>query len=116
MGLLALAVVSSTEASTLVYCSEGSPDGFNSPSANGGSNSSKWCYPPFDELINQARKESDQQKRSAIYQQAQVIMQQQMPALMIAHSTIFEPIRKEVKGYEVDPFGKHIFKQVVLEK
>ena len=26
-----------------------------------------------------------------------------------------EPVRKEVKGYEIDPFGKHIFKQVSLD-
>ena len=82
----------------------------------GGSNSAKWCYKPFDQLILQAREENDHAKRVAMYQQAQVMMHDQMPALMIAHSTIFEPVRKEVKGYEIDPFGKHIFKQVSLER
>lgn len=99
----------------------GDPDNFFGPlftcvSANGGSNSAKWCYPPFDKLISQAREENDHAKRVAMYEQAQVMMHDQMPALMIAHSTIFEPVRKEVKGYEIDPFGKHIFKQVSLEK
>ncbi|MCS3407723.1 ABC transporter substrate-binding protein [Serratia sp. AKBS12] len=99
----------------------GDPDNFFGPlftcvSANGGSNSAKWCYPPFDRLILQARKETDHAKRVEMYQQAQVMMHQQMPALMIAHSTIFEPVRNEVKGYEIDPFGKHIFKQVSLEE
>jgi hypothetical protein len=37
------------------------------------------------------------------------MMHDQMPAVMIAHSTIFEPVRKDVSGYEIDPFGKHIF-------
>jgi dipeptide transport system substrate-binding protein len=36
--------------------------------------------------------------------------------VMIAHSTIFEPVRNNVKGYEVDPFGKHIFYQVDINK
>ncbi|MFJ7501060.1 ABC transporter substrate-binding protein [Serratia grimesii] len=99
----------------------GDPDNFFGPlftcvSANGGSNSAKWCYPPFDKLILQAREENDHTKRVAMYEQAQVMMHEQMPAMMIAHSTIFEPVRKEVKGYEIDPFGKHIFKQVSLEK
>lgn len=95
----------------------GDPDNFFGPlysctSANGGSNSSKWCYQPFDKLILEARAESNHQKRVDLYKKAQQMMHDQMPAVMIAHSTIFEPVRKEVTGYEIDPFGKHIFYQV----
>lgn len=98
----------------------GDPDNFFSPlfsctSANGGSNSAKWCYPPFDTLLQQARTTTDHEKRVEMYREAQVIMHQQMPAVMIAHSTIFEPVRKEVSGYEIDPFGKHIFYQVSVK-
>ncbi|XTZ40371.1 ABC transporter substrate-binding protein [Salmonella enterica] len=99
----------------------GDPDNFFGPlftctSANGGSNSAKWCYPPFDKLISEAKTTTDQTKRVALYKQAQQMMHDQMPAVMIAHSTIFEPVRKEVQGYEIDPFGKHIFWQVDLKK
>lgn len=95
----------------------GDPDNFFGPlfsctSANGGSNSAKWCYAPFDQLITKARAEQDHDKRVVMYREAQQIMHDQAPAVMIAHSTIFEPVRKEVTGYEVDPFGKHIFYQV----
>ena len=95
----------------------GDPDNFFGPlftctSANGGSNSAKWCYKPFDNLIAEAKSITDHDKRVALYQEAQQMMHDQMPAVMIAHSTIFEPVRKEVKGYEIDPFGKHIFWQV----
>lgn len=98
----------------------GDPDNFFGPlfsctAANGGSNSSKWCYKPFDTLIQEARITADHDKRVALYQQAQVIMHEQAPAVMIAHSTIFEPVRKEVTGYEIDPFGKHIFYQVDIK-
>ncbi len=98
----------------------GDPDNFFGPlfsctSANGGSNSSKWCYKPFDTLINEARAEQDHTKRIQLYRQAQQIMHDQAPAVMIAHSTIFEPVRKEVTGYEIDPFGKHIFYQVDIK-
>ena len=51
-----------------------------------------------------------------MYQQAQVMMHEQVPALMIAHSTIFEPVRKEVVNYQIDPFGKHIFRYVSLKE
>lgn len=99
----------------------GDPDNFFGPlysctSAQGGSNSSKWCYPPFEKLITEARAEPDQSKRTALYLQAQQIMHDQMPAVMIAHSTIFEPVRKSVSGYQVDPFGKHIFYQVDIKQ
>ncbi|QIZ51552.1 ABC transporter substrate-binding protein [Dickeya zeae] len=99
----------------------GDPDNFfgplfTCPSANGGSNSSKWCYPPFDKLITDARAEQDHQKRVALYRQAQFMMHEQAPAVMIAHSTIFEPVRNTVSGYEIDPFGKHIFYQVDIRQ
>lgn len=95
----------------------GDPDNFFGPlftctAADGGSNSSKWCYKPFDKLILEARAEGDRDKRVALYKEAQQMMHDQMPAVMIAHSTIFEPVRKNVTGYEIDPFGKHIFYQV----
>jgi len=99
----------------------GDPDNFFGPlftcqSADGGSNSAKWCYQPFDKLIAEAKGITDQSQRTALYKQAQQMMHDQMPAVMIAHSTIFEPVRKEVQGYEIDPFGKHIFYQVDLKK
>ncbi|WP_410014668.1 ABC transporter substrate-binding protein [Sodalis sp. C49] len=99
----------------------GDPDNFFGPlfsctSANGGSNSARWCYAPFDKLITEARASSDHNRRIALYQQAQDMMHEQMPAVMIAHSTIFEPVRKDVTGYEIDPFGKHIFYQVDVKQ
>jgi len=99
----------------------GDPDNFFGPlftcqSADGGSNSAKWCYQPFDKLIAEAKAITDQSQRTALYTQAQQMMHDQMPAVMIAHSTIFEPVRKEIVGYEIDPFGKHIFYQVDLKK
>ncbi len=51
-----------------------------------------------------------------LYEQAQVVMKEQAPALIVAHSTVFEPVRKEVKGYVVDPLGKHHFDNVSIEK
>ena len=98
----------------------GDPDNFFSPlfsctSANGGSNSAKWCYQPFEKLINAARTEQDHGRRVALYQQAQQIMHDRAPAVMIAHSTIFEPVRNNVSGYQIDPFGKHIFYQVDIK-
>ncbi|WP_420299556.1 dipeptide ABC transporter periplasmic-binding protein DppA [Edwardsiella tarda] len=98
----------------------GDPDNFfatlfSCDAAKQGSNYSRWCYQPFEAVIQPARAEADQTKRADLYKQAQVIMHDQAPALIVAHSTVYEPVRKEVKGYVVDPLGKHHFDQVSLE-
>ncbi|MCE1645045.1 ABC transporter substrate-binding protein, partial [Enterobacter hormaechei] len=80
-----------------------------------GSNYSKWCYKPFEDAIQPARIVSEHAKRVELYKQAQAVMHEQVPALIVAHSTVYEPIRKEVKGYVVDPLGRHIFSNVSLE-
>ena len=49
----------------------GDPDNFFGPlftctSANGGSNSAKWCYKPFDDIIAEAKSITDRQTRGAV--------------------------------------------------
>lgn len=80
-----------------------------------GSNYSKWCYKPFEDLIQPARITADHDKRVELYKQAQVVMHDQAPALIIAHSTVYEPISKKVENYVVDPLGKHHFNNVSLK-
>ncbi len=98
----------------------GDPDNFfatlfSCDAAKDGSNYSRWCYKPFEDLIQPARATDDHNKRIELYKQAQVVMHDQAPALIVAHSTVYEPVRKEVKGYVVDPLGKHHFENVSVE-
>ncbi len=76
------------------------------PNAN---NIPKWCDKAFQEAIGTAAEVSDQAERTKLYVEAQKIVAAQTPWLNIAHSTVFEPIRKEVSGYKVSPFGAHEF-------
>jgi dipeptide transport system substrate-binding protein len=75
----------------------------------GGSNRAQWCYQPFEDLIQAAKVTSDAAERTAIYEQAQTVFKDQAPWATIAHSVVFEPVRKEVSDYRIDPFGGHIF-------
>ncbi|ACS87660.1 dipeptide ABC transporter periplasmic-binding protein DppA [Musicola paradisiaca] len=98
----------------------GDPDNFlatlfSCDAAKKGSNYSKWCYKPFEDLIQPARATSDQAKRIELYKQAQVVMHDQAPALIVAHSTVYEPIRQNVKGYVIEPRGVHSFNHVSLD-
>jgi dipeptide transport system substrate-binding protein len=41
-------------------------------------------------------------------------MHDEAPFYLIAHSVVFMPMRKEVAGYKMSPFGKHQFDRVEL--
>jgi dipeptide transport system substrate-binding protein len=82
---------------------EGKPNGNNIP---------KWCNKEFQEVINKAAEISDQGERTKLYKRAQEIVAAEVPWVNIAHSTVFEPVRKSVTGYKVSPLGAHEFQHV----
>ena len=82
---------------------EGKPNGNNIP---------KWCNAKFQEAVNKAAEISDQAERTKLYQEAQKIQAEEVPMVLIAHSTVFEPLRKSVTGYKVSPLGAHEFQNV----
>jgi dipeptide transport system substrate-binding protein len=83
--------------------------------AKDGANRARWCYEPFDDLITEAVRLSDQEQRTEMYEQAQEIFKEEAPWVTVAHSIVFMPLRKEVVGYKIDPFGGHVFYGVDLE-
>ncbi|RKP49406.1 ABC transporter substrate-binding protein [Trinickia fusca] len=80
-----------------------------------GSNFAKWCYQPFDDLIVQAREMTDQAQRTKLYVQAQQIFKDQVPFTPIAHSIVYQPMRKDVMGFKIDPFGPTQFWNVGMK-
>jgi dipeptide transport system substrate-binding protein len=78
----------------------------------GGQNITKWCNKEYDDLLNQAKKLSDVAERTKIYEKMQVIEHEEAPDLKLAHSIVFETMRKEVEGYQQSPLGQHHFKGV----
>lgn len=93
----------------------GDPDNFlntllgcDSAKTNG-SNIAKFCYQPFEDLVQKAKHVSDQTERTKLYEQAQVIFKEQAPWYTIAHSVQLKPVRKEVVGFKLSPFGRHTF-------
>ncbi len=81
----------------------------------GGSNRAQFCYEPFEKLIQKAKVVADPAERTKLYEQAQVVFKEQAPWATIAHSVVYEPVRKEVVDYRIDPFGGHIFYGVDLK-
>lgn len=82
----------------------------------GGSNRAQWCNEEFDGLLKAAKQTSDKAERTQLYEEAQEVFKREAPWITIAHSVVYEPIRKEVKGFKIDPLGGHYFYNVSLEK
>ena len=80
----------------------------------GGSNRAQWCHRPFEDLIQQAKVVADPEKRTLLYEQAQIVFKEQAPWATIAHSVVFEPLSKKVVNYKIDPLGGHLFYGVDL--
>lgn len=95
----------------------GDPDNFLTPqfscaSVESGLNFARFCDAKLDKLIADGKAVSDQAKRSALYQDAQAIIQQQALWLPLAHPTAYALTRKGVEGYSVSPFGRQDFSRV----
>ncbi|MEQ8966585.1 MAG: ABC transporter substrate-binding protein [Azospirillaceae bacterium] len=92
----------------------GDPDNFlyvllGCAAADDGTNRARWCYEPFNDLLIEAKRTTDREERIDLYEQAQVVFKEQAPWVTIAHSVVFMPVRDEVEGYKIDPFGGHEF-------
>ncbi len=75
----------------------------------GGQNLSKWCHKEFDDKLLQARTLSEKQDRQKLYEEMQAIQKEEAPDVIIAHSTVFEPVSKKVVDWKISPFGRHEF-------
>jgi dipeptide transport system substrate-binding protein len=80
-----------------------------SSAKSNGSNVAKFCYKPFEDLIQKAKVVSDVKERTKLYEKAQVIFKEQAPWFTIAHAVQIAPVRKEVVGFKLSPFARHTF-------
>ncbi len=97
----------------------GDPDNFFSSllgcaATHSGSNASFWCHLTFDKLINQARRISNQEHRSVLYKKAQVIFNQELPWVPIAHAQQFVLANKRVINFKLTPTDGMYFNNVYL--
>src|SRR6478672_7910310 len=81
-----------------------------------GSNVAKFCYQPFEDLIQKAKTVTKPADRDALYKQAQVIFKEQEPWFTIAHAVQLKPVRKEVIDFKLSPFGRHNFYGVDIKE
>lgn len=80
-----------------------------------GNNFSKWCYKPFEELVEKGRTTPGQAQRTEYYKKAQAIFAEQVPFSPIAHSTVYQPVTKAVGDMRIDPLGYSRFDGVSMK-
>jgi len=97
----------------------GDPDNFMasllSCAAVGGSNYGQWCDKEYDDLVTRAKQTADQAERTRLYQKAQQVFKREAAWVPIAHSVVYQPMRRNVQGYKMSPFGSVQFYGVRLD-
>ncbi|PLZ00743.1 ABC transporter substrate-binding protein [Burkholderia sp. WAC0059] len=83
--------------------------------AANGNNDGKWCYAPFDALIDKARETTDVAQRTKDYTEAQQIFAQQLPFSPIANSLVYQPASRKVTDLRIEPLGYVRFDGVGLQ-
>lgn len=81
-----------------------------------GNNFSKWCDSSYDKLVVEAKHSTDVAKRTELYKQAQHILKAQVPITPIAHSTVYQPMRKSVRDFLISPFALNSFYGVSVDQ
>ena len=75
----------------------------------------KFCNADFDRLVEKGRATVDPAERERIYREAQVLFKRERPWITMAHSSIYIPVRKDVKGFVMAPNGGVDFEGVYRE-
>jgi dipeptide transport system substrate-binding protein len=78
-------------------------------------NLSKWCFKPFENLINQAIRTTNVAKRTQLYLKAQEIFKREQPFTPIAYPAFYQIIHKNVTNFKIDPFQITSFAGVGLK-
>lgn len=78
-------------------------------------NISFWRNEEFNTLIQNAKEETDQAKRTTMYEEAQVIFKDQAPWVPIAHSVVYQAMKKSVNDFVLYPTGSRNFKDVYFK-
>jgi ABC-type transport system substrate-binding protein len=75
-----------------------------------------WRNEEFNDLLIEAKTTFDQERRTELYEQAQVIFHEEAPWVTLAHSVVTVPVRSNVKNFVIYPTGKRVFQRVWLEQ
>jgi dipeptide transport system substrate-binding protein len=76
---------------------------------------SRWCSKEVDDLLAAARGTTDVKERARIYGKVAEILRREAPYVTLAHGKRWQPVRKEVSGFKIDPLTRTILHEVELK-
>ena len=79
-------------------------------------NFAHWCSPAFDESLQRALLSQQLSARIDSYDQAQLILAQELPVLPLASSLRLQAYRHDIKGLVLSPFGNASFAGVYRDE
>lgn len=78
-------------------------------------NSTGYSNPEVDALLEQARVEQDEERRFALYRQAETIIVQDAPWIPLYHGVQYELVKPYVKGLVITPQGEYDVSKAYIE-
>ncbi len=86
------------------------PDSFFRPllscaAINSQTNFAHWCNPEFDSVLRKALSSQQLASRIEAYEEAQNILEKELPILPLASSLRLQAYRYDIKGLVLSPFG-----------
>lgn len=84
--------------------------------SNAGTNYTGYNDPKLDEMLAKGRSLPDGEERAKVYRDMQLYINEQCPMIYLHNDEAIAGVRKIVKGFEVDPFEVHSFRNVYFEE
>lgn len=84
--------------------------------SNAGTNYTGYSDPKLDEMLAKGRSLPDGEERAKVYRDMQVYINENCPMIYLNNDEAIAGVRKVVKGFEVDPFEVHSFRNVYFEE
>lgn len=84
--------------------------------SNAGTNYTGYNDPKLDEMLAKGRSLPDGEERAKVYRDMQVYINENCPMIYLNNDEAIAGVRKVVKGFEVDPFEVHSFRNVYFEE
>lgn len=89
--------------------------GFTCSALNNGRNIPQWCNQPYSDIVQKANIVTDPEERTKLYQQAQQIFFDEVPAMLFADAKAFVGVRANVNGFKLHFLGGQPFGGVSLK-
>ncbi|MBQ9897425.1 MAG: peptide ABC transporter substrate-binding protein [Synergistaceae bacterium] len=84
--------------------------------SNAGTNYTTFNDAKLDEMLAKGRSLPDGEERAQVYRDMQLYINEQLPMVYLHNDEAIAGVRKVVKGFEVDPFEVHSFRNVYFEE